>query len=80
MKIFRVSRYTIICWIKEYSLSKLFNEPKDDGVIENYLQEVMSTYLNLDELCARDVLLNKGIKLKWECLRMILKRLNKINL
>ena len=36
-KIFKVLRYTIIRWIKEYSLNNLFNEPEDDSVIENYL-------------------------------------------
>ena len=36
-KIFEVSRYTVICWIKEHSLNNLFYEPEDDSVIENYL-------------------------------------------
>ena len=51
-KIFEVLRYTVIRWIKEHSLKNLFNEPEDDSIIENYLQEVINTYLNLDELCA----------------------------
>ena len=74
-KIFEVLYYTVIRWIKEHSLKNLFNKPEDDNVIENYLQEVMNTYLNLGELCTRVILLNKGIKLKLERLRIILKRL-----
>ena len=35
----------------------------------------MSTYPNLDELCTRDILLSKGINIKRERLRMILKRI-----
>ena len=76
MKIFEVSRYTVIRWIKEHSLKNLLNEPEDNSDIENYLQQVMSIYPNLGELHARGVLLNKGIKLKRERLRMILKYLN----
>ena len=74
-KIFEVSRYTVVCWIKEHSLNDLFNEPEDDSIIENYLREVMSTYLNLGKLCTQSVLLHKGIKIKREYLRIILKHL-----
>ena len=74
-KIFQVSRHTVVRWIKDHSLNDFFHDPEHDSVIENYLQEVMSTYPNLGESYARGVLLNKRIKIKRERLRQILKRL-----
>jgi len=74
-KIFEVLRYTVIRWIKEYNLSNLLIESEDDNIIKNYLQEVMVIYLNLGKLRTRSILLSKGIKIKRQYLRTILKRL-----
>ena len=72
-KIFQVSRYTIIRLISNYNLKDILIEPEDDRVIENYLQEIMSTYKNIDELYTCGVLLSKGIKIRRQRLRTILR-------
>ena len=73
--IFNVHRHTVLRWINDHSLNNLFDDPEDDTIIENYLQEVMNTYPNLGEQYAQGVLLNKRIKIKRQRLRQILKRL-----
>ena len=74
-KIFEVFHYTVIRWVKEYNLNDLLIEPEDNSVIENYLQEVIVSHKNLAELHAYSILLSKGIKIKCQRLRTILKRL-----
>ena len=78
-KTFGVSRFMVIRWIKGHNLRNLLIDPEDDSVIVNYLQEVMNTCKNLGELYARGVLLSKGIKIKRQRLRDILKRLKQSN-
>ena len=72
-KIFQVSRYTIIRLINNHNLKDILIEPEDDSVIENYPQEIISTYKNIDELYTCGVLLSKGIKIRRQRLRTILR-------
>ena len=51
-------------------------EPEDNSIVENYLQEIMSTYKNIGESYACSVLLLKGIKIKRQCLKLFLNALN----
>lgn len=74
-KIFNVSRWTVGRWIKDHDLSDVLIDPEDDSVIENHLRQVIVTYPNLGELHARGILLSKGIKIKRNRLRIILRRI-----
>ena len=78
-KIFNVSRWTVGRWIKDHDLSNALIDPEEDSVIENHLRQVIVAYPNLGELHARGILLAKGMKIKRNRLRIILRRIKPSN-
>ena len=66
-------------WIDENNLNNLLQDPADNTIIAQHLQESLEIYPNMSELYARGLLLSKGIKINRQRLRTILKTLKQSN-
>ena len=74
-KIFHVHRNSVIQWKNDHNLNNVLNNPSDDNVITQHLQDVLDAYPNMGELYARGLLLSKGIKINRVRLRNILRNI-----